>query len=582
MKSLHLRFPLSRAALFLSALAPALTIAQVPNAGQISRQLEQNKTVPDRLPPPESPFIDDLTAGETGVGVLVKSISITGAEKLESGNVLQSLVADAIGKNLGFTQLQQLAERISQHLKGKGWLLAKAYLPKQDVTEGNIQIIVTQGHLETDQEGRSIHIERDPGTRLKDSVIQDRLRYVISGDSSLDGGELERALLLLNDLPGVQAHATLEKGQASGASRLGVKVSEDARIKGNFSIDDYGNRYTGPWRGNLSGSLNDAFGIGDQLTIGGTGAEYLGQGRANYSLPIADNGLQANAHYSYLSYSIGREFTQLGDQGLAQYAGGGLSFPFIRSRAFSLWGMADYTHKILRNSSLGSTTSDKQVDNGVIGFIGQSLDSFNGGGMNQFSYNATVGNVNLADIPAELSVDKTSARTQGIYDKHVFNLARLQKLSDNFSFYAAANGQLAGKNLTSAEKFILGGPSGIRAYPVGEGNGDSGWIANFEMRYDLPYQSKIGNLQLVGFFDTGHIVLNNHGWNGAVTNATGRNQYSLSGSGIGVNFTHANLFAIRSAWAHSIGDNPGRQLSGNISDGQHETNQFWLQTMLAF
>ncbi len=57
----------------------------------------------------------------------------------ESNEVLQSLVADVIGQSLGFVQLQQLAERISQHLKAKGWLLAKAYLPKQDVTEGIIR-----------------------------------------------------------------------------------------------------------------------------------------------------------------------------------------------------------------------------------------------------------------------------------------------------------------------------------------------------------------------------------------------------------------------------------------------------------
>ncbi len=562
-------------------LTPSLTFAQVPDAGQIQRQQEQISPRIERLPPPEIPESDVLTPAAQDVSVLVKSINITGGETLEKSSVLQALVADAIGKQLGFGQLQQLTERISQHLKAKGWLLAKAYLPKQDVTEGTIQIAITQGHLETDQQGHSIHIERAPNTRLQDSVIQDHLRYIIS-DDTLNGEQLERALLLLNDLPGIQTRANLEKGKQPGTSRLGVNVKEDSLLKGNFAIDDFGNRYTGPWRGNLNASLNDALGIGDQLSIGGTGAENLVQGRAAYSLPLGSSGLQANAHYSYLEYSIGREFAALDSQGTAQYTGGGLSYPFVRSRAFSLWGNVDYTHKALRDSSLHLLTSNKQLDNGSIGFNGQSLDRFFGGGLNQFAYNANVGNVDLSDVPADLSADSVTAKTQGIYDKHTFSLARLQQLTDNLSFFAAANGQLAGKNLSSAEKFILGGPSGVRAYSVGEGNGDSGWIANFELRYDIPYRTDLGKLQIVGFIDTGHITLHEQHWRGDVTSASGHNEYSLSGGGIGINYSHSNRFAIRSSWAHTIGDNPGRSLSGKDSDSKTDENRLWLQTMVSF
>lgn len=566
---------------FLLCLLPSVCAAQAPDAGQIYRQQEQRQPRIEQLPPPEILEPEALTPSETGARITVKSIIFSGGETLETNEALQALVADAIGQSLGFAQLQQLADHISRHLKAKGWLLARAYLPKQDVTDGNVRINITQGRLESDQQGHSITIQRAPGSRLKDSVIEDHLRYVISGDT-LQGDDLERALLLLNDLPGVHARATLEKGKQVGTSRLEMNVKEDARIKGNFSIDDFGNRFTGPWRGNLNANLNDAFGMGDQLSIGGTGGENLGQGRAAYSLPIGGSGLQATTHYSYLGYSVGREFKQLDSEGVAQYTGGGLSYPFIRSRKFSLWGNVDYTHKSLRDSSLQVLTSRKQVDNGTVGFSGQSLDSFNGGGLTLFTYGATIGSVDLSDVDADLQADQATARTQGVYDKHNFSLARLQKLTDNFSFYAAGNGQLAGSNLTSAEKFILGGPAGVRAYPVGEANGDSGWVANFELRYDVPYQTNIGKLQLVSFFDTGHITLHEKRWNGDVSSISGRNEYSLSGSGIGINFNHDNRFAIHGAWAHSIGDNPGRSAAGKDSDGKQDDNRFWLQTIVYF
>jgi hemolysin activation/secretion protein len=122
----------------------------------------------------------------------------------------------------------------------------------------------------------------------------------------------------------------------------------------------------------------------------------------------------------------------------------------------------------------------------------------------------------------------------------------------------------------------------VRAYPIGEANGDSGWVANFELRYDVPYQTDIGNLQLVGFFDTGHITLHEQRWTGDVTNASGRNEFSLSGSGIGINFSHADRFAIRGIWAHTIGDNPGRSTSGFDSDGKSDDNRFWLYNTVFF
>jgi len=557
-----------------------LCVAQPPDAGQILRQQEQNMPKLERLPTPEIFEPEILIAPEKGVTIEVKSIVINGAEALENSDVLQSLVADAIGQRLNFVQLQKLTERISQHLKAKGWLLTKAYLPKQDVTEGNIQINITQGRLEINDEGHSITIERSPDSRLDDEVIHERMRYVISGDT-LQGDNLERTLLLLNDLPGIQTKTTLEKGKKAGTSRLGLNLKEGDLITGSGTIDDTGSRYTGSWVGNLNVNMNDAFGQGEQFSIGGTGAENLGQGRVSFSMPLGYNGLQMNTRYSYLHYNVGRELSKLGSSGVAQSTGIGLSYPFIRSRKFSLWGVADYTLKAMHDSSLDVMTSKKEINNGKLGINGQVLDDFLGGGLNQFSYDTTLGNVDLF-LPSEREGDKSTARTLGIYNKHNFSFTRLQKITDSLSFFAMANGQLAVHNLASAEKFILGGPSGIRAYPTGEASGDSGYVANFELRYDLPYQNEIGSLQLVGFFDTGYIVQHTTRWKNDVTNITGQNDYNLHGAGIGINVAVGNNISIRGTWAHTIGSNFGRNAAGNDSSGQHDEQRFLLNTAIYF
>lgn len=566
---------------FILSFQPVITVAELPDAGQILRQQEQNQpkfehnVVPSEIAEP-----DFLTEHEKGVTVLVKSIVITGGESLESNDILYTLVEDAVGKNLNFEQLQKLTERISQYLKSKGWLLTNAYLPKQDVTEGNVLIKITQGHLEINDQGQSITIQRAPDTRLDDDVIQKRMRYIISGDT-LQGNNLERALLLLNDLTGIQAKTTLEKGKKVGTSCLGLDIKESDLVKGNFSIDDFGSHYTGTWTSNLNVNFNDAFGNGEQLSIGGTGTENLGQGRAAFNMPLGYDGLQVNTRYSYLDYSIGRELKKLDSSGVAQSTGIGLSYPFIRSRKFSLWSTIDYTHKAMHDSSLNVITSNKELDNGKAGINGQYLDYFFGGGLNQFSLDATIGNVELL-LASERVNDNVSAKTQGIYDKYNFSFTRLQKLTDQLSFFASANGQFANGNLSSAEKFILGGSSSIRAYPTGEASGDSGYVANFEMRYDITSGIDKAAIQLVGFFDTGYIVLHENRWKNDVTNKSKRNDYSLHGSGIGVNFTYANSISIRGTWAHTLGNNAGLSNANNDSSGQNDENRFLLNTAFYF
>jgi hemolysin activation/secretion protein len=440
--------------------------------------------------------------------------------------------------------------------------------------------MITQGHLEIDEEGHSITIERTPDTRLDDEVIQERMRYIISGDTLL-GDNLERTLLLLNDLPGIQAKTTLEKGKKKGTSHLGLKVNENDLITGTASIDDTGSHYTGTWVGNLNVNVNDIFGKGEQISIGGTGADNLGMGRISFSMPIGYNGLQLNTRYSYLDYSVGRELKKLDSSGVAQSAGIGLSYPFIRSRVFSFSGIADYAIKAMHDSSLDVLTSQKQINNGKLGLTGQSLDHFWGGGLNQFSMDTTVGYVDLS-LPTEIAGDDATAGTQGIFNKYNFSVTRLQKITGNLSFFTTANGQFANENLSSAEKFVLGGSSGVRAYPTGEASGDSGYVAHFEMRYDVPYKTEADSVQLVGFFDTGYIVQHANRWKNDVTSQSGRNEYGLHGSGIGINFAHANHFSIRGTWAHTIGENKGISAVGNDSSGSHDENRFLLNALVSF
>ena len=135
----------------------------------------------------------------------------------------------------------------------------------------------------------------------------------------------------------------------------------------------------------------------------------------------------------------------------------------------------------------------------------------------------------------------------------------------------------------SSEKFILGGPGGVRAYPSGEGSGDAGWVSNLELRYELPDWTNLGSLQLLGFADTGRVTLHRNPWAGAVTNAGNANSYGLSGAGMGVNLATRGDWSLRTTLAWTLGDNPGRSASTpQNADGRTDSWRFWVQMAAAF
>ena len=120
------------------------------------------------------------------------------------------------------------------------------------------------------------------------------------------------------------------------------------------------------------------------------------------------------------------------------------------------------------------------------------------------------------------------------------------------------------------------------SYPVSEASGDSGWLANLELRYDLPSVTPLGQWQLVSFYDTGHITQHDDPKALPITTATGNNSYDLSGWGLGVNLTKNGSHNVKLAWARKIGSNPGRSVAGLDADERDDKSRLWLNGTLFF
>jgi len=544
--------------------------AAPPDAGQLLREQQPQRQMPRQLPTPEAEK-ERPPLSDSGVRVAVKGFTFSGIEGLATESELQSLVADAVGKSLSFSELQSLAAKVTAHLKDKGWFLAKAYLPKQDVTSGVIEIAVIQGKSD------GFIIRRDRSARISEKSISSIVQKSVRPGQPINQQRLERSALLINDLPGVTAKASLAQGSTPGTTSVQLDISEGPLLSGAIWGDNQGNRYTGAWRGNGLLSINDPLRYGDQLSLLITGAEGLILGRAGYIFPIASNGLKGNLTYTGMGYEIVEGETEvLKQEGDSHTIDAGLSYPILRSRTANVTTSIGYEFKKLTDSISDVDTRDKTLHSGTVSFMGDKYDTFLGGGYTTWNAGATTGTMD------EKIADIAITNTEGSYTRFNFGLARLQRVTERTTLNLSYSGQLSLDNLDTSEKFYMGGPYGVRAYPVGEAAGDEGHLFNVDLRYDLPLPASIGSLQLNGFYDAGWIRLHKDTWPNSITTISNKNDYWLQGAGLGLNYSYKGRISIKATWAHTLGDNLGRSTSGRDADGRSDDNRFWLQAMLFF
>lgn len=465
------------------------------------------------------------------------------------------------GSELSLADLQGMADAVTQGYRRAGYLVAQAILPAQTIENGVVNLRVT--------EGRYGQITVRNQSRLADSVVQDRLLGLSSGDA-ITMAPLDSRLLLLSDVPGVAITSTLAPGSAAGTSDLLVDVIPGKLLTGSVDADNAGNRYTGYNRLGATINLNNPAGRGDVASLrvltSGKGLNYA---RASYQMPFGK--LTAGVAYSWLGYELGREFSSLQATGNARIASLYASYPLLRSRNSNLSGVVSYDAKSFhdRTGVTGSVT-DRKAQAITGGVRGEQRDDWGLGGVTGYSALVTAGTIDIR-TPTVLAADSATARSNGRYAKLGLSAMRLQNVTDTVSLYAGLNGQLASKNLDVSEKMQLGGFNGVRAYPEGEAYADEGYVLTLEARLRLAGLATAlpGQVQLVGFVDTGSVTINKNPW------APGVNRRSLSGAGVGLDWSVNNDFLVRTAYAVKLG-------SGSATSAPDRSGRFWIQAIKYF
>lgn len=506
--------------------------------------------------PPATP----AETGPPGPAVRVERLRVSGAAVFDEPTLLAAS-GFRPGSELSLSQLRTIAARISAFYHARGYFLAQAYLPAQDVQSGSVTIEVI--------EGRYGAVGVDNQTNLSDRVA----RGVLSG---LDSGDivavepLERRMLLLSDLPGVRVKSVLSPGAAVGTSDLSVNLMPGRRVTGSLEADNAGNRLTGRHRLGGTVNLNNPAGIGDQLSLRVLAStDGLAYGRAAYQAPLGN--LTLGVAYAHVRYELGREFESLDADGTADIASVYASYPLIRSREANLYAQGSLEGKWFEDRiGLVSTKSNKKSRVATVGLSGDAHDDFGGGGWTNVYAGWIHGDLDIQSR-LERAADALTARTDGTFNKLELASARLQTIGGPLALYASIRGQIAFDNLDNSEKMELGGAYGVRAYPEGEAYGDEGYVATFEARLALArWMSFVpGRLEAIGFVDVGQVDFAHDPW------FAGNNRSRRSAIGAGLNWLGPEGFVVRGSYAHRLGD-------AVVTSGPDRDGRFLFQIIKVF
>jgi len=553
------------------AVASAFALAQQkPDAGQILEQQRQ----PLRLPPPAEPVLPKPPEPRPALPVSpqlkvqVQQFTFSG-NTLFSEAQLQPVVQEFVGKELDFDGLNEAATKVRAFYRGRGYFLAQAYLPQQAIRNGSVEIGIIEGRI------GEVELDEKPSVRISQNLLAGILGAHLKQGQIITETGLERPLLLINDLPGAQVTSEIRPSRTIGAADLRVNVDQTVgRFNGFVDYDNYGNRFTGAHRFGASLNWNTPLGYGDQATFRGfITDETMWFTRFAYLVPVGYYGTRVGVSYSKFEYHLEKDFAALKANGEGEVKSIYAFQPIIRTRNTNLILQVSYEDKQLIDR-VESTNSVERHDLSAskVGLVGDFRDQFLGGGLNAYSGTFTHGNLGIAPQAALTTDQTTGHHTEGNWNKWNVDLRRLQRVTERMNLLASFSGQRAMKNLASAEKVSLGGPNGVRAYPVGEVTADTAMISSLELRYLVPGQKAFdGDVTVSAFYDYGWARLNQE------PNALDtENTRSISGVGLGFSAGREGDFIVRISSSVKTSADPAR------ADTARRVPRTWIQAIKWF
>lgn len=208
---------------------------------------------------------------------------------------LSALIAAQKDKRgVSLIQLEQLASSLQRWLRERGYPLAQAYIPSQQVTDATVEFEVQLGIL------TSISV-----ADAADAALQYRLSDLLG--LPVRRAEVETKLNALNRTRGIQTEAFFQPGGQVGESEMVLRVTQQQRFNGSVALDNYAVEDLGEERLSVSGQWNNPRGVGDVLSAQAfTSLDPADHqfGQVGYQAPVLDGRFDAAAQLAFADIQL--------------------------------------------------------------------------------------------------------------------------------------------------------------------------------------------------------------------------------------------------------------------------------------
>jgi Hemolysin activation/secretion protein len=500
----------------------------------------------------EKPEIEEAPAPEAvpappSEKILVKNINVTDVTLISKKDI-RKMVEPFENKELTLTDMQKVADIITDAYRKIGFITSRAYLPPQKIESGELEIRAIEGKMGD--------VEVKGNYYYKSLLFKKKL--------TLKKGEpfnyyiLSKSLRRINEQPDRTAKAVLVPGKEPGATDVLLEVKEDLPIHAAWDFDNYGSRYIYNNRYQFSARHNNLLGMEDILEfkymISEASAYRMIGG--SYVLPVTDKfKLGFSAMWSKLR--LLDDYKALDVRGKSGVYSLFATQNLFYEDNFNMNLNFGLDVKDIFNYQFDQKTSSDKMRVARIGFDADVTDPY---GRTVMSNEVNIG---LPGFMGGLKAKDPRASvigSGGEFVKFMINLFRLQPMPLSSMVLIKNQLQMTSKTVTATEQYQIGGIINVRGYPSAELVGDAGFSNTVEWYfppYFMPKDLKIpftkttfyDAVRIYAFYDYGMVHLRTPG-------PTAKEFDQLSDFGFGVRMSLPKNFSVKAEFACPINQKP--------------------------
>lgn len=438
---------------------------------------------------------EDAIDGSTEKVFTLTDVVIEGSTVYDRDD-LAPVFDEFIGQPVSFSDLNRIASGLTRKYREDGYIFSRVILPPQKINNGVVHLRAV--------EGRVANVEVTGTYKDRGGLIRSMANKIKTAGPT-NTSDIERYLLLIDDLPGITARSFVKPSQQQGGGDLVIVVEQDM-FEGSASIDNRGSRFVGPWRGELVGAFNSLFGIHDRTTLRtilATQTEELQYGEITHEQQMFTEGLRVRGRYAITSTKPGGTLSPLGIEGDSELFDVEALYPLIRGRELNLGLNAGFSANNTVTELGGIEVGKDRIRTARLGTTLDFSDELRG--INQFDLGVTQG-LDVLDSTSD-GAGRTRANAEHQFVRLNATATRVQDLwLPGVSALMSVTGQYSTDPLLASEEFTVGGPGFGRAYDSGELAGDRGYAGQLELRYGREVGGDLlASYQAYSFVDYGKV-----------------------------------------------------------------------------